>query len=308
MRTTGNPEWDAFLWKRPVIRGIGVVVATPIDDGGQVDEDEYRRHLRWLIENGVGYVQPSAATGQVMQTTDAEYERLLSIAVEECQGTETLVTAYPGRPDTAHTIRLTQLAREIGADAYFLVQPLFTRPDARGLYEHYRSVIEAVPGFPVVLYNNPDRTSVQLPLDVIEQLVHEREEVIGLKQGDLAQLIESYRRVGRVVPVWSRGEFDLLVVLAMGGPGSISFAGNIIAPELVEIYRRWGRGELEAARELFYRCLPVIMACHWAPIPAAIKYMMRKRDWRVGPPRMPIVDVDDATATRLDAALVSAGL
>lgn len=308
MRTIGNPAWDAFPWERPVIRGIGVVVATPLDESGEVDEAEYRRHLRWLVEAGVGYVQPSAATGQVMQTTDAEYERLLTIAVEECRGTQTLVTAYPGRADTAHTIRLTRRAQEIGADAYFLVQPLFTKPDARGLHEHYRSVIEAAPGFPVVLYNNPDRTSVQLPLEVIDQLVREHEEVVGLKQADPAQLIESYRRFGRTVPVWSRGEFDLLIVLAMGSPGSISFAGNIIAPQLVEIHRRWASGDLEAARELFYQMLPVIMGCHWAPIPAAIKYMMRKGGWRVGQPRMPIMDVDQATAARLDAALAQAGV
>lgn len=307
MRTFGNEAWDAFRWERPVVRGIGVVVATPLDDNGNVVEEEYRRHLQWLISSGVGYVQPSAATGQVMQTSDEEYERLLAIAVEECRGTSTLVSAYPGRPDTAHTIRLTQRAQELGADCYFLVQPLFSRPDAEGLYQHYRSVIDAAPGFPVVLYNNPDRTSVQLPLDVIERLTDEREDVIGLKQADPAQLIESYRRLGQRIPVWSRGEFDLLMVLAMGGPGSISFAGNVIAPELVQIYEFWGRGEIEAARELFYRCLPIIQACHWAPIPAAIKYMMTRRGWAVGEPRLPILNVDSAIRSRLDEALELAG-
>lgn len=303
MREIGNKEWDAFDWERPVIRGIGVVVATPVDDQGKVVEEEYRRHLRWLIESGVAYVQPSAATGQVMQTSDEEYERLLAIAVEECSGTNTLVTAYPGRADTMHTIRLTKKAQELGADAQFLVQPLFSKPDAAGLYEHYRRVIESTPGLPVVLYNNPDRTSVQLPLDVIERLTDEYTDVIGLKQADPAQLVESYRRLGRRIPVWSRGEFDLLTVLALGGPGSISFSGNIIAPELVRIYELWSSGDTTAARELFYRCLPVIQGCHWAPIPGAIKYMMTKRGWKVGAPRLPILPVGDDLKARLDAAL-----
>lgn len=308
MRTVGNPEWDTFAWERPVVRGVGVVVATPIDDAGNVVEEEYRRHLRWLIDSGVGYVQPSAATGQVMQTGDAEYVRLLEIAVEECAGTQTLVTAYPGRADTAHTIELSKKARDIGADCSFLVQPLFTKPDAAGLLAHYASVIEATPELPVVLYNNPDRTSVQLPLDVIEKLTDEHESVIGLKQADPAQLVESFRRLGKRIPVWSRGEFDLLTVLALGGPGSISFSGNIIAPELVQVYELWNKDELTKARELFYTCLPVIQACHWAPIPAAIKHMMTLRGWAVGAPRMPVMPVSDDLAARLQAALSDSGL
>lgn len=308
MRNVGNAEWDAFAWERPVLRGIGVVVATPLDDKGNVVEEEFRRHLQWLIASGVGYVQPSAATGQVMQTTDDEYARLLTIAVEECAGTQTLVTAYPGRADTRHTIDLTVQAQEIGADCSFLVQPLFSRPDAEGLYTHYKRVIEAARELPVVLYNNPDRTSVQLPLDVIERLTDEFDSVIGLKQADPAQLVESYRRLGRRVPVWSRGEFDLLTVLALGGPGSISFSGNIIAPELVQVYQLWNSGETAKARELFYQCLPVIQGCHWAPIPSAIKYMMTRRGWAVGEPRLPIMDVNPATKQRLDEALASAGI
>ena len=198
MRTTGNAEWDAFAWSRPVIRGIGVVMATPLDEQGAVIEDEFRRHLRWLIESGVGYVQPSAATGQVMQTGDEEYTRLLQIAVEECEGTETLVTAYPGRADTAHTIELTRRAQEIGVDAYFLVQPLFTKPDERGMHAHYRAVIDAAPGFPVVLYNNPDRTSISLTLDVIGRLANECDDVVGLKQADPAVLVEAALRPSQV--------------------------------------------------------------------------------------------------------------
>ncbi|BDG59185.1 dihydrodipicolinate synthase family protein [Caldinitratiruptor microaerophilus] len=296
------------MWKRMVIRGIGVVVATPLRPDGSINEQEYRRLLRWLIQSGVGYVQPSAATGQVMQTTDEEYMRLLEIAVEECKGTGTLVTAYPGRADTAHTIRLTQYAQKVGADAYFLVQPLFSRPDAEGLYAHYKAVIQSAPGFPVVLYNNPDRTCVQLPLEVIERLTDEFEEVVGLKQADPNQLIESCRRLMHKIPVWSRGEFDLLTVLALGAPGSISFSGNIIAPQLVQIVRLWEDGKISEARQLFYKMLPVIQACHWGPIPSTIKYMMRRTGWDVGLPRLPILDVSEAMARKLDAALAEAGV
>ncbi|GBF12240.1 dihydrodipicolinate synthase family protein [Tepidibacillus sp. HK-1] len=290
------------------LKGIGVVVATPLNEDGTINEQEYRRHLRWLIKSGVGYVQPAAATGQVMQTTDDEYRRLLKIAVEECKGTGVLVTAYPGRADTAHSVELTKYAAEIGADAAYLVQPLFSRPDVKGLYEHYKAILDAVPGFPIVMYNNPDRTSVQVPIELVERLSEEYPQIIGFKQADPAQVPETFRRFGQKMHVWSRGEFDLLMVLSMGAPGSISFSGNIIAPQLVEVQRLWESGDIEAARKLFYKVFPVIMACHWGPIPSTIKYMMRRTGWNVGVPRLPIIDVDDALAKRVDQALVDAGV
>lgn len=295
-------------WNRLVIDGIGVVIATPLRADGTVNEEEYRRHLRWLVKAGVKYIQPSAATGQVMQTSDEEYERLLTICVEECRGTGCLITAYPGRADTAHTIKLTQIAQRVGADAYYLVQPLFTRPDAEGLYAHYKAVIESAPGLPVALYNNPDRTSVNLPLEVIERLTDEYTEVVGVKQANPMELVETFRRLIHKIPVWSRGEFDLLTCLALGGPGSISFSGNFIAPQLVQIEQLWKAGKIEESRSLFYQMLPVIQACHWGPIPSTIKYMMRRTGWDVGGTRLPIVDVNEGVARRVEVALAQAGL
>ncbi len=290
------------------VKGIGVVVATPLDENGKVNEEEFRRLLRWLIDSKVGYIQPSAATGQVMQTTDDEYRRLLKMTVEECRGSDTLVTAYPGRADTQNTIELTQYAAEIGADAAYLVQPLFSRPDAKGLYAHYKAILDSVPDFPIVMYNNPDRTAVHVPLDLVERLLEEYPQIVGLKQADPALLVESFRRFGHRIPVWSRGEFDLLTVMALGGNGSISFSGNMIAPQLVEMVRLWEAGDIKGAQDLYYDMLPVIMACHWGPIPSTIKYMMRKLGWNVGNPRLPIIDVDDELARRLDQVLQQTGL
>jgi 4-hydroxy-tetrahydrodipicolinate synthase len=121
------------------IKGIGVINATPLTPDNRLNEAEYRRHIRWLAQKGIGFIHPVAATGQAMQTTEEEYQRILEITVEELKG-KVLVMAYAGRPGTDDTIRLTKIARDIGCDCAYLIQPFYTRPDAEGIYQHYAAV------------------------------------------------------------------------------------------------------------------------------------------------------------------------
>ncbi|MDN5348550.1 MAG: 4-hydroxy-tetrahydrodipicolinate synthase [Clostridia bacterium] len=289
-----------------VIKGIGVVNATPLNPDDTVNEAEYRRHVRWLIESGVGFLQPCAATGQAMQTTEEEFKRIMEITVEEAKG-KVLITAYTGRPSTAETIRLTKLARDIGADAAYIIQPFFTRPNPRGIYEHYKAIAEAVPDFPLVFYNNPDRAGVQIPVDVIDRLTDEYDNFVGLKQADLNFVATSFGQLRKKITVWPKAEQELLMGLAMGAPGVLTFAGNIIPKELSDIVKLWEAGEQEKAREIFYRFLPLMEAIHWEPVPACIKYMLNRMGWNFGHCRLPVKDVTPETAARLDQLLKDLG-
>lgn len=175
MNLAGEREMNA----RFEIRGIGVVNATPLTAADRLHEAEFRRHVRWMLDAGVRFLQPAAATGQGLQLDEAEWRRVLELSVEEAKG-RALVTAYTGRASTAETIRLTRLARDLGADCAYLIQPFFTRPNADGLYHHYKMVAEAVPDFPLIFYNNPDRAGVPIPLEVMDRLVTEHPNPRGL--------------------------------------------------------------------------------------------------------------------------------
>lgn len=284
------------------IDGIGVVNATPLTPDDRLNEAEYRRHVRWMLDAGIRFLQPVAATGQALQTSEAEWQRVMEITVEEAKG-RALVTAYTGRASTAETIRLTRLAAEIGCDAAYVIQPYFARPDAQGLYLHYRAVAQAVPDFPLVIYNNPDRAGVSIPIEVMERLVAECENIVGLKQSDLNQFADSVHRLGERITVWPKAEKEVLFGLALGAPGILTFAGNVVPRELVEILAAFGRGDLEKAREIYLRLLPLFNVIHIEPVPAAIKYMLNRMGWEFGACRLPIHDVSAESARTIEGVL-----
>lgn len=290
------------MGKRLRIEGIGVVNATPLTADDRLNEAEYRRHVRWMLDAGVGFLQPVAATGQALQTTEAEWQRILEVTVEEAKG-RALVTAYTGRAGTAETIRLTRRAAEIGCDAAYIIQPYFSRPDAEGLYLHYRAVARAVPEFPLVIYNNPERAGVSIPIEVLERLVAECENIVGLKQSDLSQFADCVHRLGERITVWPKAEKEILFGLTLGAPGVLTFAGNVVPRELGEIVAAFGRGDLEKAREIYLRLLPLFTLIHVEPVPAAIKGMLNRMGWDFGPCRLPIHEVSAESARSIDATL-----
>lgn len=283
------------------VGGIGVVNATPHTSSDQVNLKEYRRHIRWLADEGARFLQPAAATGQALQTTDDEYCRILEATVDEV-GDRVFVTAYSGRASTKETIRLTRLAKDIGVHAVFIIQPFFSKPDPQGIYLHYRAVAEAV-DIPIVFYNNPDRAGVNLPIEVMQRLVAESDRFVALKQSDLNQLSDSFLKLGQKIKVMAKSEGELLMGLAMGAPGALTFAGNIVPNQLVQILEAWNRGDQETARQIYYRILPLIKVIHVEPVPAAINYMLNRLGWDFGQPRLPSHPLSEENAQSVDRVL-----
>jgi 4-hydroxy-tetrahydrodipicolinate synthase len=289
------------------IKGIGVVNATPLNPDNKVNDPEYRRHIRWLAQKGIGFIQPVAATGQAMQTTEEEYKRILEISVEELRG-KVLITAYSGRASTEETIKLTRLARDIGCDAAYLIQPFFSRPDAEGIYQHYRAVAEAVPDFPLVFYNNPERAGVEISQDVMFRLVSEFENFTGLKQSNPNAVADNFHALRHKITVWPKSEKEMLTGLAMGSPGILTFAGNVVPGELVEILNKWNQGDISGAREIYFRLLPLMNIIHIEPVPGPIKYMLNRIGWNFGHCRLPIHEVSPKNAEKIDGVLKNLGL
>lgn len=287
--------------------GIGVVNATPFTPANHFDEEEYRRHVQWMVDRGVRFLQPAAATGQAMQLSVEEYARILRVTVDQV-GDRAFVTAYSGRASTAETIDMTKLARDCGAHATFIIQPFFTRPDPEGLYLHYRAVAEAVPDFPIVFYNNPDRAGVNLPIEVMERLIREYPSFVALKQANLDQLVDAVARLSPRIAVMPKAEKELLLGLALGSPGVVTFAGNVVPGELVEVLRTWQRGDVARARALHQRLLPLMNAIHIEPVPNTIVYMLGRLGFRFGTPRLPGHPVLPETARVIDGILADLGL
>ena len=287
-----------------LIKGIGTINATPITKDERLNEGEYRRHICWMAENGIGFIQPAAATGEAMSFSDEEYKRILEISVDELKGSKCLVTAYAGRADTRHTIKLAKIARDLGCAAAYIIQPYFSRPDARGQYLHYKAIAEAVPDLPLVFYNNPQRagSGSSLEREMMLRLVTEHKNFVALKQTDLNAFLDDYPALQDKITVWPKSEKELIVALAYGSPGVITFAGNIIPAQLVEIQRKWQAGDHAGARDLYFKILPLINIIHVEPVPSAVKYMLNRMGWDFGP-FLPHHPVAEENAKKIDAVL-----
>src|SRR2546427_6806135 len=247
------------------LRGVGCVNATPTRADGSVHEAEYRRHIRWLADSGVTFIQPAAATGQALTLTETEVAQILEWSVDEV-GDRVAVTAYSGRDGTEDTIRMTKLAKTLECACAFIIQPYFSRPDTEGLFRHYAAVAEAV-DLPIVIYNNPDRAGVPVPISVMERLADRYDNFVGLKQSDLNAFADSFRALSPRIHVMPKSEKEMLFGFALGSRAILTFGANVIPAEIVEIHRRCVADELAGAPTGFLRLRPLPLSLRHQPAP-----------------------------------------
>lgn len=285
------------------VGGIGAVNPTPYKEDGSINEAEYRRHIRWMADCGVRFLQPGAATGQSMQLTLEEYRRVLQMTVEEV-GQRVFVTAYAGRPDPRETIELINVAKDVGAHAAFLIQPFFSLPDQEGVYRYYKMVAQNT-DLPLVFYNNPARAGISLSVDVMDRITDEFRNYVGLKQTDIEQFPTSVRRLGTKIKVMPKSEHHILFGLALGAPGVLTFAAAIIPDKVVKILNAWQAGDHEAARRTYLEYLPLFDAIHIEPVPNAVHYMLNRMGWKFGTPRLPGHEPSVANKAKIETVLKS---
>lgn len=284
--------------------GVGVVNATPMDADGNVKVDLYAEHVRWLADSGVKYVVPAAATGEFITLEEDERRLLVKLAVEALED-KAHVVAYAGRSSTQQTIEAVRAARDAGAHAAYIVQPWFSKPDQEGLYEHFRSVADAVDGIPLIIYNNPDRTSCDISHDTMARILDNVPAYKGIKDADHSSLLESFARFSSIVPVWPRSEREALWALASGGSGVLTFSGNYMPRELVRIVSLWSSGKIEEARQEYLRVYPLMTAVFSQPIPASVKFALTEIGFDFGAPRKPILPVYEKSREPIRRALKS---
>ena len=283
------------------VGGIGAVNPTPQNADGSVNEEEYRRHINWLTDNGIRFIQPAAATGQSMQTTREEYRRLLEISVEEL-GDRAFVTAYAGRPDPRDTIEMVRIAEDAGAHSAFLIQPFFSTPDQEGLYLYYKAVAKGTK-LPLVFYNNPARAGINLGVDSMDRVTDEVPNYVGLKQSNIDEFPEAVRRLSGKIKVMPKSEHHILFGFAFGSPGVLTFAANIVPDRLVAIQTAWETGDHVKARDIYLECLPLFDIIHIEPVPNAVFYMLNRMGWNFGTPRIPGHELSEAHKQKVDDVL-----
>ena len=272
-----------------------------------VDERALRDLVEDQIVKGIDGLVPCGTTGESVNLSDAEYTQVVRTVVEQSKG-RVPVVAGAGTASTRHTIELCRLAKTAGADGVLIVAPYYNRPTQEGLAAHYTAVA-AGSGLPLVLYNIPARTGVDVSLATLERLTRVRE-IVAVKEssGGVARSAEIAARFGERFTILSGDDSLTLPVLAVGGHGVISVASNVMPGEMARLVRLYREGDGGAARLLAQRLYPLFEALFIESSPGPVKAALAMCG-RIAPEiRLPLVMPAESSQARIRAVLQQLGV
>ncbi len=288
---------------RPALpRGSLVALLTPFTDDLRPDLPALRRLIDWHIDSGTAGVVIAGTTGECATLSHAEHRELLAAAVQHAAG-RTHVMAGVGANSTAEAVALARFAEECGADSLLSVVPYYNKPTQQGLVAHFTAQADAA-ALPLVLYNVPGRTVIDLQVDTVAALArHPR--IVGIKDatGDMARAADVAQAVPQGFAQYSGDDFTSLPYLALGGQGVISVVANILPAEVAALCAHMEAGRLHEARALFARLLPLTRALFMESSPGPAKLAAQLRGLCGGGLRLPMCEVSPATAAAVRAAL-----
>jgi 4-hydroxy-tetrahydrodipicolinate synthase len=286
--------------------GLCVALATPFGADGALDLTAFRRLVSHVVDGGADVLAPLGSTGEAATLDDRERDALLAACVEEAAGLTVLAGA--GSNSTAQAARFAARAQELGASGALVVTPYYNKPNAAGLVAHYRAVADAAPGLPIVAYNVPGRTGINLTPAVLARL-WENPQVVGVKEssGNLAQIGEIARTLPRGKLLLAGDDALALATIALGGQGLVSVLANLLPRECKRLVTLAREGLMAEARELHARLLPAMDALFTEPNPIPLKAGLALTGLAGDQLRLPLVRAEDATRAKLAAALAAAG-
>ena len=289
-----------------MFKGAIVAIVTPFKRG-RVDEGALRELIEFQIANGTDGIVPCGTTGESSTLSHEEHDRVIEITIDAVKK-RVPVIAGTGSNSTEEALRLTRHAYKAGADGALLVCPYYNRPTQEGLYQHYKVVVENVP-LPIILYNIPGRTGVNLLPETVARL-SKIDNIVGIKEasGSLTQIGEVINLCGDDFVLLSGDDIITLPILALGGKGVISVVSNVAPADVVAMIDAFENGDLKRARELHYKLAPLVGALFVETNPVPVKAalaMMGKIECDV---RLPLCRMSEASYEKLRKAMLDYGL
>jgi len=268
-------------------RGIIPAMVTPFDKPGRISEDSLRKLVDYLIEGGVHGLFPIGSQGEFYALEREEKKKIIEVVLDQVKG-KVPVYAGTGAITTKEAITLTKMAEDIGVDAVSIITPFFISPTQDELYGHYLSIAKST-HLPVLLYNNPGRTGVNLSADLVARL-SKIDNIIGIKDssGDMTLTAEYIRRTNDDFSVLAGRDTLIYGTLSYGGKGAIAATANVAPKLVVEIYEAYVRGDIKKARKAQAKLAPLRLAFNMGSFPVVIKDVLELIGIKVGTTRAPI--------------------
>jgi 4-hydroxy-tetrahydrodipicolinate synthase len=290
-----------------MFKGSLVALITPMRADGSVDEKAYAALVDWQIKEGTNGVVPVGTTGESPTLSHAEHRRVVEIALEVAKG-RVPVIAGTGSNSTEEAIELTRHAKEAGADAALVVTPYYNKPTQEGMFLHFSAIADSV-DLPIIIYNIPPRSVVDLSVETMARLAKHRN-VIGVKDAtaNLTRPLHTRRACGDSFCQLSGEDHTALAFNAVGGVGCISVTANV-APRLCsEMQTAWADGRVGQAMALQNRLLPLHDALFSETSPAPVKFAASLLGISSERCRLPLAPIMEATRARVKAAMTEVGL
>jgi 4-hydroxy-tetrahydrodipicolinate synthase len=289
-----------------MFKGSITALITPFKNG-LLDEEALGRLVEWQIAEGTHGLVPTGTTGESPTLSFDEHKRVIDITVEVARG-RVPVIAGTGSNSTDEAIELSQHAEKVGADGILIVNPYYNKPTQDGLYHHFKAINDKV-GIPIVIYNIPGRTNVDMSVATMAR-IFELKNVVGVKDAtaNLARVSQQRAAMGPEFNQLSGEDATALGFMAHGGHGCISVASNIAPRLCADFQNTLMKGDFAAALKLQDRLMPLFDALFVETNPGPVKYAASRLGLCSAEMRLPMVPISDAAKKVVDAALAKVGL
>ncbi|MCL2179019.1 MAG: 4-hydroxy-tetrahydrodipicolinate synthase [Proteobacteria bacterium] len=289
--------------------GVMTALATPFRNG-KLDEAAYEKLVDYQLENAVSGLVSVGTTGETPTLSEEEQRRLISICVKKAEG-KAAVIAGAGSYSTEKTLLNVKRVRDLGADGALVVTPYYNRPTQRCLIEHYKAIAKANRGFPLIAYNVPTRTGVDILPDTLKALCEE-EEVVALKEasgsGSCARMLELVEKCGKRLTLLSGDDGFVWPCMASGGRGVISVSSNVAPKHMGMLVEAALRGDGQQALKMQLQMAPLHRALSQEANPIPVKKALHLMGFFADEMRLPLLPLSPQFHAPLNEALMGLGL
>jgi 4-hydroxy-tetrahydrodipicolinate synthase len=292
-----------------MFKGSNVALVTPFKNN-KLDEDSYIKLIHFHIENGTKGLVPAGTTGESPTLTHDEHQRVIDLCVKESNG-KLSVIAGTGSNSTEEAISLTSHAEKIGANGALIVTPYYNKPTQEGLYQHYKAINDRC-GIPIIIYNIPGRSVVDMTVDTMAKL-YELKNIVGVKDatGDLNRVNQTLEKMGKDFIQLTGNDDNALDFNKRGGVGAISVTANI-APKLCSEFQKFSVKSDEKSQLESKKLDEILQPLHYSMFvesnPSPVKYAAKLLNLCDDSVRLPLVNVTNSTKEIVKKALISAKL
>lgn len=290
-----------------LFKGSAVALVTPFTEDNKVNFDKLGELIEYHIENGTDAIVSCGTTGEATTMSDSEILATLEYTVKKVNG-RIPVIAGTGSNNTMHSVELSQKAEEIGVDGLLIITPYYNKANKSGLKKHFLTIAESVK-LPIILYNVPGRTNMNIPPALIAELA-QVPNIVAVKEasGDLGQVAEIASIVPDDFAIYSGNDDSIVPLLSVGGHGVISVLANVCPRETHDLVMKFLEGDVEGSRKIQLELDALIAALFIEVNPIPVKTAMNLLGFEVGNLRLPLDEMAPANLEVLKSELIKAGL